>query len=209
MSKTVGTQYLEAQSNDVTGLTLKEINDDMVKSLIEDLNQIIESNPFEGRSFYVNVVEHRDLQMPNAIKRRIFTQLYRPYPEDNTLVFYVNMDDESVFYCWDLPHHSELPNILINAHLYDHEYITRIKDWMRDDLSSFGFIKVSMESAQVEGYDEKKINAYREAYYQFIKEKFNDPKSVEAERRLGHFWIPNKFHKDKLLEDEKPKVFIS
>jgi hypothetical protein len=180
----------------------------MVNSLIDDLNETIASNPFEGKNFYINVVEERDLQMPNALKRRMFVSKYRPYPEDNTLVFHVEPKSNRVKYCWDIPHHSELPNILINAHLYDHEYVQRIKDWLNNDLSNFGFVKVSMGNSQVEGYEEKTINAYRESYYNYCKSIEMDEKAVETEKKLGFFWIPSKNPSDKDLEKKSPKVAL-
>ena len=120
--KTVGEQYLEAQKNDSSGLLIGDVGSELVKSLVEDLNDIIEKNPFQDRPFYINIVEERDLIMPNAFKRRLFLSLYRPFPEDNTLVFRVNPKTTEVFYCWDLPHHSEFPNILCNEEEYDKEY---------------------------------------------------------------------------------------
>ena len=206
---TVGTQYLNAQKNSVSGLTIGDIGSDMVSGLIDDINESIESDPFEGRSFFINVVEERDLQMPNAIKRRLFVTKYRPYPEDNTLVFYVNPRENKVCFCWDLPHHSEFPNIISNEFLYDQAYISTLKDWLKDDLRNFGFVKVSMNSHQVEGYDEKIVNAYRDAYHKFCEAKFTDAKSLEAEKRLGYFWIPNKSHRDSLMEVQKPKIILS
>lgn len=205
---TVGTIYNKAQKNSVSGLVVQDIGTEMVKSLIDDLNQAIESNPFEGRSFYINVVEERDLQMKNAIKRRLFLTKYRPYPEDNTLVFHVEPKSGRVMYCWDIPHHSEFPNILSNEELYDKEYISDIKRWLRNDLSSFGFIKVSMGSHHVEGYDEKTINAYREAYYNYSKSIGVDEKSLETEKKCGFFWIPNKFVKDKEIDSFGPKISL-
>jgi len=206
--KTVGSQYLEAQKTDTSCLTIGEIGNEMVKSLIDDINSSVESNPFDGEPFYINVVEERDLMMKNAIKRRLFVSKYRPYPEDNTLVFHVKPRSNEVRYCWDLPHHSELPNILANELSYPYAYTKRIREWMDNDLANFGFIKVSMNSHQIEGYDEKTIKAYRDAYQKFCDGKFKDPKDLESERRLGYFWIPNKFHQDELMENSKPKVFI-
>jgi len=138
---TVGTTYIKAQNNSVAGLLIGDVNSEMISGLIDDVNDAIQSNPFEGRPFYVNVVEERDLQMKNAIKRRIFTTVYRPYPEDNTLVFYVEPRSNKVCCCWDLPHHSEMWNILANSYLYDSEYIRRIKEWQNNDLTNFGFEK--------------------------------------------------------------------
>lgn len=139
--ETVGTTYLKSQKNDARGLTIGDINSEMVTSLIDDLNDCIASDPYKGRPFFISVVEERDLQMKNAIKRRMFTTLYRPYPEDNTLVFYVEPKNNVVCFCWDLPHHSEMWNILSNSSFYDHDYIQRIKEWQRNDLANFGFEK--------------------------------------------------------------------
>ncbi len=138
---TVGTTYLEAQKNSVKGLVVQDIGTEMTKGLVDDLNDAIQSNPFEGRPFFLNVVEERDLQMKNAIKRRIFTTIYRPYPEDNTLVFYVNPKENKVCCCWDIPHHSEMWNILSNFSQYDGKYIQMIHEWQMNDLTNFGFEK--------------------------------------------------------------------
>lgn len=205
---TVGTQYLDAQKNSTEGLLIGDIGSSMTGGLVYDLNETIQSNPFGGKTFYVNVVEERDLQMKNAIKRRMFVSMYRPYPEDNTLVFKVIPTESRVLYCWDIPHHSEFFNVLSNQELYDHEYIANIKNWVNNDLSNFGFVKVSMNSSQVEGYDQKTINAYREAYYQYCQSLQMDDKSLESEKKLGFFWIPNKFVKDKSLEPDRPKAII-
>lgn len=138
---TVGTTYLEAQKNSVEGLELGDLGQEFVKGLIEDINDAAQTNPFEGRPFYINMVEERDLQMKNAIKRRIFKSIYRPYPEDNTLVFHVEPDTNKICCCWDLPHHSEMFNILSNWTQYDHNYIQRIREWQNNDLTNFGFEK--------------------------------------------------------------------
>lgn len=205
--ETVGSIYLDAQKNSTQGLVLMDLNEEILDGLVQDLNEAIESDPFDGRPFYINIVEQRDLQMNKAIKRRIFKTLYRPYPEDNTLCFYVEPRENNLYYCWDLPHHSECYNIISNEHLYDPEYVDMIKQYSRNDLRNFGFIKVSMNSPQVEGYDEKTINAYREAWWNFLKDQRMDEKSLESEKRVGYFWIPNKKFKDKRI-DNKPKISL-
>lgn len=206
--KIVGTQYLDAQKNSVEGLTIGDIGRDMLNGLVEDLNDAFKANPFEGRPYYVNVVEERDLQMKNALKRRPHLTLYRPYPEDNTLVFHVIPNEEKVFYCWDIPHHSEFMNVLSNASLYDAEYVRNIRNWVNGELSSFGFIKVGMSSNQVEGYDEKVITSYKECYYKYCKSVQMDEKAVETEKVLGFFWIPNKFAQDKECKKAESKISL-
>lgn len=205
---TVGTQYLEAQKNSVQGLTIGDINYDMLNGFVEDINTTIESNPYEGRPFYINIVEQRDLLMKNAFKRRIFTTLYRPFPEDNTTVFYTDPRKEETLFCWDLPHHSEMLNIVTNRHLYDKDYYEQIKSFCSGDFVPFGFIKVEMNSSQVDGYNEKVINAYRQNYYNHCANLEMDEKSIENERRLGFFWIPNKAHKDKTLKKKSTLISL-
>tara|TARA_R110002126_G_scaffold51939_1_gene141829 strand:+ start:2898 stop:3542 length:645 start_codon:yes stop_codon:yes gene_type:complete len=205
---TVGTIYQEAQKNNTSGLVVQDIGTELANSLVTDLNKTIESNPFSGKPFYINIVEERDLQMKNAIKRRLFVSQYRPYPEDNTLVFHVEPSSCKVSYCWDIPHHSEFYNIISNFLSYDNEYISMLRQWMDNDLSNFGFIKVSMDSSQVEGYDIKTVNAYRDSYLNFLRTKEVDEKTIEAEIKLGFFWIPNKFHTDKTCEEKTGKIIL-
>ena len=138
---TVGSQYLKAQSNSVEGLVVQDIGTEMAQSLVDDLNECIDSNPFQDRPFYIAIVEERDLQMKNAIKRRLFKSVYRPYPEDNTLVFYAEPKTGKVCFCWDIPHHSEMWNILSNSLQYPPDYIQRIKEWQINELYNFGFEK--------------------------------------------------------------------
>jgi len=202
---TVGTQYIKAQGNSTQGLVLADIGTEMCRGLVDDINEVIGTNPFQGKDFYINIVEERDLQMKNALKRRMFVTKYRPYPEDNTLVFKIIPKESRILYCWDVPHHSELPNILSNEYLYGQEYIQRLKEWLKNDLSNFGFIKVNMNSSQVEGYEESQINTYRQAYYNMLKSRGMDDKSLSVEKHWGYFWIPNKFHKDQDLEKPQPK----
>ncbi len=207
---TVGSIYLEAQKSTMKGYTLQDFSSQMSQGLIDDINKELQSNPFEGRPFYLNVVEERDLQMKNALKRRMIKSLYAPYPEDSSLVLYMTPKDQSVKYCWDLPHHSEFYNVITHSYQYDQEYIRNIKNWINNDLSNFGFIKVSMDSSQVEGYKEKTINAYRDAYYKYCDTLQMDKKSIENEKKLGFFWIPNKFFKYKDVTEGKggSKIFI-
>ena len=207
--ETVGSIYTEAQKADTRGLFISDIGNDMSKGLVEDLNETFKSNPFEGRPFYVNVIEERDLQMKNALKRRPHVSLYRPYPEDNTLVFHCDPRSETIRFCWDVPHHSEFMNILSNSLLYPQEYIKRIKDWCNNDLSSFGFIKVSMSSSQVEGYEEKIINMYKQNYINYCESIQMDKKAIETEKKLGFFWIPNKYVKDLDVTERKPSIIMS
>lgn len=206
--ETVGSIYIEAQKDTTKGLLLQDFNNPMVVDFVEDLNVTITSNPYDGRPFYINVVEERDLQMKNAFKRRMFTTLYRPYPEDNTLVYYTEPKNEKTYFCWDIPHHSEFYNVLSNFTLYDNEYIARIREWTEGDLSNLGFIKVHITGYEVEGYERKTVDAYRKSYLAQMKDRGMDEKALESEERLGYFWIPNKKYRYKDVTQKKvPKLF--
>ena len=140
--KTVGAIYRDAQlsSHDSTVIN-GDLTNELMKSLVDDLNETIKSNPYEGKVFYITVHEKKDLQMPKAILRRMITSAKRPYPEDDTIVFRVDPKTNDVKFCWCLPHWSEMDNVLINAHGYDSEYVEDIKAWKSNDLEHFGIIK--------------------------------------------------------------------
>lgn len=142
--KTVGAIYRDAQ---MASHDSHVINEDltavMMSSLVEDLNETIcdGTKDFEGKPFYIVVHEKKDMQMPRAIQRKMIKMLFRPYPEDDTLVFYVNPKLNDVRFCWCLPHYSEMYNMLNSESLFDHELIESIKAWRRMDLHPFGFKK--------------------------------------------------------------------
>lgn len=199
MKKTVGDQYLEAQSNSIEGLTFGDIGPEMSQSLVDDLNETIQSDPFGGYSFYINVVEERDMQMRNAFKRRLFLSRYRPFPEDNTLVFYINMRENSVSFCWDIPHHSEALNILSNESEYDEEYLHSIREWKKGNLEPFGFVKIRLNRDQEDGYEDEVLNNYRKSYLNFCKTSGFTKKQLEKEVANGFFWIPSTHHSYTLI----------
>lgn len=143
--KTVGAIYRDAQmaSHDpyvVNG----DLTNELMKSLVVDLNATISSDPYQGKPFYITVHEKKDLLMKRCIKRRMVTTKYRPYPENDTCVFHVkDIPSNDVRFCWSLPHHTEMYNMLANSTLFDPELIENIKAWRRMDLQHFGFVKNS------------------------------------------------------------------
>lgn len=139
---TVGSIYNIAQSNGERGVICGDLSNELAKSLVDDLNNTIKSNPFEGRDFYITVHEKKDLQMPNSILRRMIVSEKRPYPEDDTVVFKVNPVYNDVKFCWCLPHWSEMDNILANPDSYPKDYIIDIKAWKAVDLKHFGITKI-------------------------------------------------------------------
>lgn len=142
--ETVGKIYRDAQLASHDPYVINgDITNELTKSLVDDLNETIASNPFDGKDFYITVFEKKDLQMPRAILRRLYKTLYRPWPEDDTIVFHVYPWNNRIDFCWCLPHHTEMDNMLINAHNYNRDLIRDIKAWKAFDLVHFGFYKTS------------------------------------------------------------------
>jgi hypothetical protein len=140
--KTVGAIYRDAQmAPHDSHVTNGDLTNELMSSLICDLNETIASNPFDGKPFYITIHEKKDLQMPRAILRRMITTKYRPYPEDDTVVFSVDPKTNDIRFCWCLPHHTEMDNMLANENLFNTEMVYQIKCWKRLDLQCFGFMK--------------------------------------------------------------------
>ncbi len=140
---TVGTIYQNAQFNGEKQVITGDMNYEMRKSLAEDLNDTIiqGTKEFENKPFYITVHEKKDLQMKSALLRRMIKTKYRPYPEDDTLVFHVNPLYNDVSFCWCLPHWSEMDNVLMNDIFFDKQYVSRIRAWKNINLEHFGFCK--------------------------------------------------------------------
>lgn len=144
--KTVGAIYRDAALSGKVGETIEagSLVSELMSSLVCDLNDVIESNPYEGRPFYITVHEKKDLLMPRAFLRRMVTTKYRPFPEDDAIVYSVMPSTNRVEFCWCLPHWSEMDNILNNATLYDVELVRQIKAFKNEDYFHFGFCKDAM-----------------------------------------------------------------
>lgn len=140
--KTVGAIYRDAAINNTeTHITNGDLTNELMSSLVEDLNDTSASKPYGDKDFYICVHEKKDLQMPRAILRRIITSLYRPYPEDDTVVFWVDPPSNTIRFCWCLPHWTDMENVLMNPNLFDKDYVREIKAWKNLDLYHFGFTK--------------------------------------------------------------------
>lgn len=138
--KTVGAIYNEAQKNNSDAFVVNgDLTHELTNSLVDDLNETIASDPFDGKPFYVTIYEKKDLQMKRAIIRRLYVSKYRPYPEDDTIVFHVEPRSNNVKFCWCLPHSSEMDNILINFLNYDKNLVADIRAWKAYNLEHFGF----------------------------------------------------------------------
>lgn len=145
--KTVGAIYRDAQMAN-TDLTV--VNGDMTnelkKSLVDDLNDTIVqgSKEYEGQPFYITVHEKKDLAMPHMLHRRMIKTKYRPWPEDDTIVFAITPSTNDVKFCWCLPHWSEMENMLNNKMLFEPSMIRQIMAWKNFNLYYFGFTKDEM-----------------------------------------------------------------
>jgi len=124
----------------------------MMPQLVDDINEAIASNPFDDRPFYIVIHEKKDLLLKNTILRRVLKQEYRPYPEENTQVYWTNPKTQETLFCWCLPHKSEFPNIIENASKYPKEYIKDIVAYERERLDHFGFYKAGMHDEKTPIY---------------------------------------------------------
>lgn len=141
---TVGKIYRDAQINcREDNLVLGDITAELESSLVDDLNDTIKegTKEFGGKPFFITVYEKKDLQMPKAILRRLYKTRYRPWPEDDTIVFSVTPSSNDVRFCWCLPHRSDMFNILTNAHLYHNDLVMDVRAFDAFDLHRFGFMK--------------------------------------------------------------------
>lgn len=141
--KTVGAIYRDAQFSGEKQIITGDMNYEMRKSLVEDLNDTIKqgSVEMEGRPFYITVHEKRDLQMKNAFLRRMIKTKYRPYPEDDTLVFRSIPYTNETYFCWELPHRSNMINMLACPDIYNPSELQLYRHWENDRLEHFGFMK--------------------------------------------------------------------
>lgn len=141
---TVGKIYRDAQINNTEEfIEVGDMARELTTSLVEDINDAIANfdRKEPKKPYFLMVEEKRDLQMKNAIARRLHYFGYRPWPEDNTTVFWKNPKTQDLRFCWCLPHWAEMDTTLMNESLFDPEYIYKIKAWKKFDLLPFGFVE--------------------------------------------------------------------
>lgn len=117
-----------------------DMSREIMKSFVEDLNDMILAKPYGDRSFYITVHEKKDLQMKNVIMRRMVHSQARPFPEENTSVFWTDPKSNITKFCWSIPHRSVFPNVLENEKKYGKEQIMDIKNFEIHRMEHFGFI---------------------------------------------------------------------
>ena len=139
----VGKIYRDAQiANANQQVSVGDMTNEILSSLVEDLNNVIDSAPYDNkRAYFIRVHDKKDLVMKRAIIRSIETTVYRPWPEDDTTVFHVDPVLNEVRFCWCIPHASEIMNIIVNEAIYDKDLVIKLKAWRRVDLYHFGFRK--------------------------------------------------------------------
>lgn len=145
---TVGKIYRDANMNNhETYIEVGDMSRELTTSLIEDINDAIKnfdtgigiSADLVGKPYFMMIHESKDLQMKTAIRRRILYFGYRPYPEDDTVVFWKDPKTQDLRFCWCLPHWSEMDNVLNNPDGYEKDYIDQIQAWKKENLKPFGF----------------------------------------------------------------------
>lgn len=142
--ETVGKIYRELQMNaDKYPVETGDMVNALMKGLVEDINEAIALGyqEFAGKPFYILIHEKKDLQMKSALLRRIFRQTWRPWPEDDTTVFWHHPSSADTRFCWSLPHWSDMKNITNNYQFYDPALVNEIIAWQAFDLYAFGFKK--------------------------------------------------------------------
>ena len=142
--QTAGAIYRDAQIHGEKGVIIGDVNHEIKKDLVKDINEAIQkgrSHPdFTGKPFYLAFYEKYDLMMKRGLVRIPKITKYRPYPEQDTMVFHVFPNDE-VYFCWELPHRSHMINILMNPDLYEQNYVDQLRRWENMQLEYFGFTK--------------------------------------------------------------------
>ncbi len=148
---TVGTQALKAKASGAQA-EVGDVSRELMVSFIEDLQNTANSNPFDGKPFYITVHEKKDAQLVNVILRRMVVMDKRPYPETATSVWYVEPKTGVLEFCWHLPHWSQFFNILHNPQNYDKQIIEDIKHYQAENLHHFGLCKIGEEIIAIPGH---------------------------------------------------------
>ena len=140
--KTAGAIYRDAQINGEKGVIIGDVNHEIKKDLVHDINEAIEAGEKEmnGQPFYLAIYEKYDLMLKRGLVRIRKITKYRPYPEQDTMVFHI-YPGGTVYFCWELPHRSQMMNILMNPDLFDSERVQMIRRWENLQLEYFGFKK--------------------------------------------------------------------
>lgn len=140
--KTAGAIYREAQINGERGVVIGDVNHEITKDLVKDINEAIEqgTKEMEGKPFYLAIYEKYDLMLKRGLVRIRKITKYRPYPEQDMMCFHVYPGGD-IYFCWELPHRSQMMNILMSPELFDQGLVDMINRWQNLQLEYFGFTK--------------------------------------------------------------------
>jgi hypothetical protein len=140
--KTAGAIYRDAQINGERGVVIGDVNHEITKDLVKDINEAIEqgTKEMEGKPFYLAIYEKYDLMLKRGLVRIRKVTKYRPYPEQDMMAFHVYPGGD-VYFCWELPHRTQMMNVIMNPDLYDPERVLMLKRWENLQLEYFGFKK--------------------------------------------------------------------
>lgn len=141
--KTVGAIYNEAQfqNKHEDAIEIGDMSNELTKSLVEDINDALKEFDKKGKPYYLMIHEKKDLQMKSALARRMLYFGYRPWPEDDTTVFWKDPNTQDLRFCWCIPHSSEMDMILMNESQFCEDMIVHIKAWRAFDMRFFGFME--------------------------------------------------------------------
>lgn len=141
--QTAGAIYRNAQLFGERGVVIGDVNHQITKDLVTEINEWIEqgTKKRENKPFYLAIYEKYDLMLKKGLVRIPKITKYRPYPQQDSMVFHVYPESNSVYFCWELPHRSHMLNMINCADLYDPETIQKLRHWEGMRLEYFGFTK--------------------------------------------------------------------
>lgn len=140
--ETAGKIYRDAQINGERGVVIGDVNHEITKDLVKDINEAIEqgTKEMDGNPFYLAIYEKYDLMLKRGLVRIRKITKYRPYPEQDMMAFHVYPNGD-IYFCWELPHRSQMMNIMMSPDLFDPARVQMIKRWENLQLEYFGFKK--------------------------------------------------------------------
>jgi hypothetical protein len=158
---TVGTLSLKAREVQEK-IIVGDLANELIKSLVDDLNELIDSKPYGDDEFYIIVHEKKDAQLTNVIRRRLCHTTKRPFPELNTTVFRHDPKIYKTWHCWTLPSKVGLFQIGIEPGKFDEEMVRDCKAFQAEQNDRFGFFGKYPEYSPIPDFKDremkKKIN---------------------------------------------------
>jgi hypothetical protein len=150
--KTVGAISNEIRGQDTKSIFIGDINSEMLKGFIEDINSALDDGRKElpDQSFYVLVTEKWEYQMKNALVRKVALFKKRPYPEANTTCFKYDHNAKDVKYCWDLPMRQEMWNMKQASAIFEPQIVADIEAWESNQMEHFGLMKTDIGDRWIE-----------------------------------------------------------